>query len=251
MKKILKATAFAVIAMVAASCEKDPQPAEPALNGEFHIEMEYVWAMNNAPFTLNTNLYHPMTQDTLNFSTFKHYISNIKLHHLDGSTWSDNDSYYLVDLSNPSTLKLHISDVPIGEYDRIEFTLGVDSLRNVSGVQSGALDPANGMFWSWLSGYIMIKAEGTYPSGDFIYHLGGFSGDNTAVSARNLAFPNGDLLNINADASPVVHVLANPARLFHSYGSVENGPVVMMPGAAAGMMAQDFNSWVYIDHLHN
>jgi hypothetical protein len=34
----------------------------------------------------------------------------------------------------------------------IKFLLGVDSLKNVSGIQTGALDPAKGMFWTWNTG---------------------------------------------------------------------------------------------------
>jgi hypothetical protein len=46
----------------------------------------------------------------------------------------------------------------------IRFLLGVDSARNVSGIQTGALDPARGMFWTWNSGYVMAKIEGSSPS---------------------------------------------------------------------------------------
>jgi hypothetical protein len=65
-------------------------------------------------------------------------------------------------------------NVPAGTYTGMYLTMGVDSARNVSGAQEGALDPANGMFWSWTSGYIMIKAEGLSPQGaggSFTYHL--------------------------------------------------------------------------------
>ena len=37
--------------------------------------------------------------------------------------------------------------------------LGVDSLRNVTGVQTGALDPAMDMYWTWNTGYVMAKLE--------------------------------------------------------------------------------------------
>ena len=249
MKTIIKMAAVAALGFHVASCEKEPVAAD---TGEFHIEMDYIWAMSNAPFSLGTDLFHPMTQDTLNFSTFKHYISNVKLHSLDGSVWEDVESYYLVDLSDPTSLDLYFNNVPVGEYDRIEFTLGVDSLRNVSGVQSGALDPANQMFWSWNSGYIMIKAEGVFQGGEsFAYHLGGFSGEHNTVMTKTLEFPNGAMMTISPDAAPVVHALANPAKLFHTQGTVENAPMVHMPGETAGIMAQDFNSAIYIDHLHN
>ena len=74
---------------------------------------------------------------------------------------------------------LTLSDVPEGSYTEMSYVLGVDSTRNVSGAQAGALSTANGMFWSWSTGYIMLKAEGTSPNsgtGSFSFHLGGFSG---------------------------------------------------------------------------
>jgi NaMN:DMB phosphoribosyltransferase len=72
--------------------------------------------------------------------------------------------------------------------------IGVDSTHNVSGAQTGALDPANGMFWSWNTGYIMAKMEGTSPQStandnSFIFHIGGFSGANSGVRNVTLTFP--------------------------------------------------------------
>jgi hypothetical protein len=237
------------------SCKKDevePDPTPTPTVGEFHVDVEYVWGMNESAFSLNQALVHPMSGDTLTFTTFKHYISGVKLKKADGTYWESTDFYHLLDASNPTSLDLHFSNVPTGDYVAMQITFGVDSLRNVSGAQSGALDVANSMFWSWNSGYIMIKAEGTSPqatSGSFTYHLGGFSGANKAITVRELSFPSGEMMSISPTASPELHLLANPARLFHTYGSVSNGPI-HMPGVNAGIMAQDFNSWVKVDHIH-
>ena len=45
---------------------------------------------------------------------------------------------------------------------------------------SGALDPINGMYWTWQSGYINCKLEGKFIFASrtelkFEYHLGGYS----------------------------------------------------------------------------
>ena len=53
--------------------------------------------------------------------------------------------------------------MPAGNYNSLSFLLGVDSMHNVSGAQTGALDPANDMFWTWNSGYVMAKMEGASP----------------------------------------------------------------------------------------
>lgn len=62
---------------------------------------------------------------------------------------------------------------------------GVDSLLQVSGVQSGALDPLKGMYWTWQTGYIQFKMEGILSKdtlGEGLIpiqlHLGGFQGES-------------------------------------------------------------------------
>jgi hypothetical protein len=65
-------------------------------------------------------------------------------------------------------------------YDKFQFDLGIDSTTNVSGAMGGALDPTNGMYWTWQSGYINFKLEGRSISCDtrnheFQFHLGGYS----------------------------------------------------------------------------
>ncbi len=242
------AVAAAVFAWGLSSCTKEPV----ATNGSIQIQMDYVWAMDMQSFELNTPYLHPMSGDSLEFTTFKHYISHVRLQREDGTYWDAPESFYLLDASEPSSLQWTIEEIPGGNYKGLQITLGVDSLRNVSGAQTGALDPANNMFWSWNSGYIMIKAEGTSPqssSGSFAYHLGGFSGANNAISVRDFAFPDAAVLTVSEETNPLVTLMANPARLFHTYGSVSNGSTVHMPGPAATQMADDFNSWVRLSAL--
>jgi hypothetical protein len=249
MKFISKFFLAATAATALYSCDKEPVNTD----GDFQIQMEYQWAMSGAPFTMNTMLYHPMSGDSLKFTTFKHYLSNIKLHHVDGSVWEAPESYHLLNVDDPTSLVLDFTGVPAGEYNALEITFGVDSLRNVSGLQTGALDPANNMFWSWNTGYIMIKAMGESPqspSGTFSYHLGGFSGANSTILTKELNFPAGELLEITPDGTPVIHTMANPAKLFHTQGTVANMPMIHMPNTEAGIMASDFNQGVFIDHVH-
>ena len=240
------------VAVIVTSCNKTEEPT-PEVLGSFDLEFEYTWGMDGSPFVLNTPLHHPMTGDTLTFDTFKHYVGNVVLEDVNGETFTDAEAYALFDVAEPNSLVLRVTDVPEGDYASMTLTLGVDSAHNVSGAQAGALDPTLGMFWSWNTGYIMVKAEGTSPqssTGAFTYHLGGFSGENAVQAERTFDLTSEGLLTVRADAAPTVHFMANPARLFHTYGSVANGPMVHMPGPAAGTMGQDFHSWIYLDHIH-
>jgi hypothetical protein len=249
MKNIISLLSLAVLILIGSSaCDKNKQKT----TGELEIEFEHVWGMDETAFSLDTDYIHPMNSEALNFSTFKYYVSNIILTKEDGTQWKDSNSYYLIDLSKPSSLSLALSNVPVGTYKSMTYTLGVDSLRNVSGVQTGALSTANGMFWNWNSGYIMLKAEGTSPAsstGSFAYHLGGFSGQYNIVTNKTVVFDT-EKLEINKDHACSIHMSANPAKLFHA-DAIANGASIMMPGARAKSLALDFYSSVVFEHLHN
>lgn len=240
------------------SCKKDekPTPTTPdtiILYGEMELELEHFFGSSS--FALNTD-YTTGQGEQVNFSTAKYYISNIQLHKTDGAVWSQPDSYYLVDLGTPETAMLHLHDVPTGDYEGITFTVGVDSTRNVSGAQTGALSVSNNMFWSWNSGYIFIKLEGTSPqseSGGFSYHCGGFTGTNNAIRERHYYFSPAEM-RIRIESAPVVHMTVDLKNVFDNTASPVSTAVmsnVHMPGANAKTVATNFADGIAFDHVHN
>jgi hypothetical protein len=177
-------------------------------------------------------------------------MSNFKLKKADGTWWIHPNSYFLVDLSQPATLSLDLSMVPTGEYTEMSYLLGVDSLSNIAGAQTGALAVSNNMFWSWNSGYIMVKAEGTSPqssTGSFAFHLGGFKGANNVLTTKNISFAANNL-TVGANKTSKVFVVSNPAKLFHA-DPLSSGTNLMMPGAKAKQMATNYYSSFAFDHL--
>ncbi len=155
-------------------------------------------------------------------TNFKYYISNICLKQADGKKYQSED-YFLVDEFENDSKKLILNNVPEGNYTSIEFTIGVDSLHNCSGLQNGALDPTNGMFWAWNTGYIFLKLEGIslqskLPGHIFEYHIGGFKKPSNCIRKINIEFKNNSLviekksssLIIKADA---MQVLKQPTNI--------------------------------------
>ncbi len=93
---------------------------------------------------------------------FDYYISHIKLTYTSGEQYEVKEGPHLI--SEADSLSKTVSfTAPAGTITTVSFLLGIDSLTNVSGVQTGDLDPAKGMFWVWNTGYIMAKLEGTSP----------------------------------------------------------------------------------------
>lgn len=235
---------FLILAVLGA-CKKDNNDDDPSTQpGDVKIQFEYVFGSNQVPWSIGQTMLHPKTGDTLNFSEFNFYVSNVRLQKADGSYWSEDYSYHLICAQCPEGSHFTLKDVPAGTYTGVELLLGVDSLRNVSGAQSGDLSPAYGMFWDWNSGYIMIKAEGhspQSPSGTFTFHLGGFAGPHSVLTPRTFAFA-GNGISVNGSKNGELMFWANPARLWHSSPSVSQVNSLMQPGAEAQDMATDFFS---------
>jgi hypothetical protein len=131
-----------------------------------------------------------LNQDTFNISVLKFYVSNISLHNKQKKIWQNSAGYYLIDFKKNKTITLQIP-LNVKDYDLIKFDLGIDSTTNVSGVLGGDLDPTKGMYWTWQSGYINIKLEGsssqsTARNNEFIFHIGGYKSPNNPIQNIDL-----------------------------------------------------------------
>jgi hypothetical protein len=136
--------------------------------------------------------YVTKNNDTIALETFKCYISSIKIHYNDNSVFTENDSYHLLDISNPNTLQIPISTINDKIISEVVFNIGVDSIATTSGAMSGDLDPIKGMYWAWQSGYVNIKIEGKSSScqnrnNEFQFHIGGYLKPNYAM--RKIEIP--------------------------------------------------------------
>lgn len=106
--------------------------------------------------------------DTLSISAVKFYV---------GTPNESIYDYHLVDLADSNSLKYRITSFV--QRKNLTLLFGIDSVTNTSGVFGGDLDPSNGMYWAWQSGYINFKLEGTSTAckgakNQFHFHLGGY-----------------------------------------------------------------------------
>jgi len=242
MTNIALSVMILALVLSAPACKKKQSTPPAATVGSMNLRFDYVFGANMVPWELNKTYVHTKTFDTLTFTTFKFYVSNIRLKKTDGTWWAQPESYHLVDAGVANGSTISITNVPVGEYTTVEYMMGIDSLHNVSGSYTGALSLSNAMFWDWNSGYIMLKAEGkspNAPNGGFAFHLGGFSGDNNIITVKTADLAPATL-TISGTKTPVVKLTANPARLWHSSPSVSVNSVIHMPGATAKTMAKDF-----------
>jgi hypothetical protein len=136
------------------------------------------FAQKQIPFELTFHL-KTVTKDSVEIETFKFYISDLKLKQNDQLVYENKHLFKLIDLSEDSVFTASTFVPSHLLFNSISFSIGVDSSTNKEGIHSGDLDPTKGMYWTWQSGYINLKLEGTSPScptrhHKFQYHIGGF-----------------------------------------------------------------------------
>ena len=245
------------------SCKDDkeemvptPQPDTTFVPGTVTLDITNVAGAVNVDETGGT-FYTNSSGESFNVTRLKYYISKVQFYKVDALVYEMPDSYFLVDESNQSTTKLVIPNVPGGGYTSVRFTIGVDSARNVSGAQTGALDPANGMFWTWSSGYIFFKLEGTSPAStqagnSYIYHIGGYHSTNNANREVEVDFA-GDSLIVNGAREAEIHVIADILKVFSTPNTISIATLntQMGSGGNALLIADNYKQMFSFDHLHN
>lgn len=234
-----------------ASCKKDD--ATPTnQTGEVDIEFEH--SVGAVPLVLTSKTYVTPAGDQFTVSAFKYYISNLKLTKTDGTQYVPAESYYLVDAATSTSQHLSIKGIPTGDYTGLTFTIGVDSVRNVSGAQTGALDPSNGMFWSWNSGYVYTKLEGTSPqaANGLMFHIGGFKKPNNTIRTVSPAFPSGVNLLVRTDHAPEIHYNVDVLKMFTGPTTVRFGTLSnTMGGANSVLVANNYAQGMFsVEHIH-
>ena len=111
------------------------------------------------------------------FSQASFYLSDFVWEGKDGNSITQAGRVELMHLGMENRNQL----IPAPQnVNRVCFRFGLDSATQVSGRTDGALDPANGMYWAWNTGYIQCRLEGFSPDskgkkGKFEYHLGGYT----------------------------------------------------------------------------
>lgn len=186
------------------ACKKDTEikpnepvadvPVEPIyLEGAGQAAFDFKAMINGGPLTGNKVWYKNANGDSFTVSKFNYYFTNIIFKKSDGTSFVEKESYYLnKHLSGKETFT--ITGIPTGTYTSVDFLIGVDSYRNVSGAQTGALDVKEDMFWDWNTGYIFFKLEGDYKTvntpepASYAIHVGGFSGKDNNIEHIVLTF---------------------------------------------------------------
>ena len=132
---------------------------------------------------ITAKTYTNASGETYEVEELKYIISNIALIKDDGGKFNypKEESYFVIDEADKSSLIVNLENVPVGEYNAIEYGFGVEPEKYP--IESGSKNfvpkaEEKGMLWAWKAGFKFLKFEGTFmdktanESKDFVYHIG-------------------------------------------------------------------------------
>lgn len=196
------------------------------------------------PLELNKE-YTTSNKDKIAISTFRCYVSNIEIYYADKSVFKEKNSFHLLDLENPNSCIIPITNKNDKIISKVSFNIGIDSLTNTSGALTGDLDPTKGMYWAWQSGYINMKMEGKSPScnseasgrkNEFQFHIGGYLQPYYAMRKKVIAVNHYGNVNIVIDTS-----------IFFAEIELYKISSVMIPGKTAMELSDSMAKMFYLE----
>ncbi|MCS6967058.1 MAG: hypothetical protein RMJ44_02640 [Cytophagales bacterium] len=260
-------------ASLSISCHKEVQPEfDPSKRGFILLEFDNV--VGTRDLELNRGVYRNAAGEDFTVTQLLYYVSNIRLKKADGTEYvvPQDSSYFLVREHVPDTHVIRLS-VPQGDYIGVSFILGVDSLRSTMDIsrRQGVLNPTDmtreeGMYWTWNSGYIFLRLEGTSPqiapdpAGNrrFRYHIGGFGGGfgNPPVRTINnikkieLSFKR-DVAKVRSKSTPQMHIIADVLKVFNGPNTISlaQNPTVMFSPFSVNV-ANNYQHMFEYHHMH-
>jgi hypothetical protein len=206
------------------------------LSAQGKLVVHFNHLANGRTLAQDTGRYVNSFNEPYSITKCRYYISNITLQ-------KQIEGAYLIDAFGSNSLAI---EVPDGSYNSISFLIGIDSVHNVAGAQSGALDPLNDMFWTWNTGYVTWKLEGFSDSSHadlhrIEQHIGGYRFPYTTSRTVNLTFPQPLVISKNGVSAAInIDCILDEYWNSNVPNRISDQPVVVTPGNKASTLSQNF-----------
>ncbi|TAE37241.1 MAG: hypothetical protein EAZ70_09115 [Runella slithyformis] len=263
-KSIIFSTLSALsVTAILVSCNKEE---EIGPNDKNTVTLEFDNRVGSQNLEMGSKTYKNAMNEDFTVTMFNYFVSNIKLKKADGSEVKMDNQYFLVREADPKSLVVSLKDVPAADYTSVSFMVGVDSLMSTADVakRTGALDVASygddAMYWSWNSGYIFMKFEGTSPvaparangTRKIEMHVGGYGGFSarTTNNLRTVTLPINDMAKVRKNSSSEIHIFTDVLKMLDGATKVSfvttnnvHSPTVATP------IANNYVNMFTVDHV--
>jgi hypothetical protein len=202
-----------------------------------NVVIQFSANVGNQPLQLNDTWYRfNNTTDSFFISSFKFYISGVQLLQNNTPVFTQKNSYHLINFADSKSCSFSLNIPTAIQYNKLQFFIGIDSITNKKGVLTGCLDPLQGMYWTWHSGFINMKLEGNSNicntrNNTFQLHIGGYK------------FPYNTLqqIQLGISSNQSIAIVANLNKLLQA-AILKASPLIMTPGKEAQQLSNQFGT---------
>lgn len=206
---------------------------------QFH-SLRFRFTFGGEEIELQKSYFSEAMNDSIQLETVKLYVSNIHFKKDGKIVDTTSKKFYLIDLENKFSRDISFAGLGVRPCDTLEFSIGIDSLMNVSGAMGDDLDPVHGMYWAWQSGYINFKIEGKSNvcktrNNVFQFHVGGYSSPYPSIQHFKFAISKTDNVTIEIPLDDLLEKI-----------DIRNTNEVMSPGKKSVEISRIVSSLVTI-----
>lgn len=209
-----------------------------------NVIIHFVHEANGKQLVSNDSVYKNSFSEPYRITKLRYYISNI--------SWvKPVKTVSLVNAFAADSISIKVRP---GKYNTLSFLIGVDSITNTRGAQSGSLDPLNDMYWTWNSGFVSWKIEGMSDSSKadlnrIEQHIGGYKSPYTTM--RTIQLDLAKPLLIKSNALQHVYIVCNLDNYWKGNfnNSIGTYPVIVTAGPLASALADNFAAMFSIQKI--
>ncbi len=250
-----------VLLLLLMGCSKEDDTAKKDAIATLRLQFQHVakdTSGQRVNLVLDEMKYLNADADTFSVSTFKYYISNVKLFDAQGDSVVIPNSYYLIEQSSnkPSATPMkEIAGIPAVTYSKIQFSIGVDATHNnpdSSQYYVGELNGsgADGMPWVWAKGYKFLRLDGATKTDEgrslgLVFHIGENENFQTIAFTNNITLQEGK--------TTMAHCMVLVHKLFTGTSDIDfdvNNDVQVKPANVASQVANNYETGMFMLHHH-
>lgn len=261
--KITKMALALLLCLSILSCSSDDNEDLTGQTGDLVLKFDN--SVGGQDFIFGTT-YNKSNNESYKLTTLKYIISNVRLKDSKGNTFTypAADNVFIVDEANGNNageIFITLNGVPAADYVELNFGIGIDQNRFLLGADGQgdflAEAQAEGMMWSWATGYRFMRFDGTYSNNSVTdealnIHMGSVGTSLDNYKEVSLTLPNS--LRVRENAHPEAHIVADISKVFDGETSIsfaDGYSQVHTSAETTPVIANNLKGIFSVHHVHN
>ncbi|GAA4239572.1 hypothetical protein GCM10022291_34420 [Postechiella marina] len=263
--KIVKLTLALLLSISIVSCSSDNDDDVDLTGQTGSVVLKFDNSVGDLDFAFNTS-FDRANGESFKLETLKYIVSNVRVKDSEGNIfmYPTASNVFIINeakSNNAGEIWVTLDGIDAADYTEITFGIGIDQERYALGADGQgdflAEAEAEGMLWSWATGFKFMRFDGTYSSSTVTdeglnMHMGSVGSSLDNYKEVTLTFPNTIL--VREDKTPEVHIKADIAEAFDGVTAVnfdDGYNQVHVDETETGVIATNLTGMFMVHHVHN